>query len=123
MKKKEVLELSTQYLDKVIKHYGESKFYSTTPYLSVENSKYSDTQDSYIKGEFCHVLNEITIYWKNILSEEELFRTLIHEYVHYLQSPTWMTRYYKKGYRYDTHPYEVQAYREEQNWKIISYAT
>ena len=122
MRKKEVLELSTQYLDKVVEYYGESKFHDTTPYLSIEDRRYSDAKDPDIKGEYCRVLNEIVIYWKNILSEEELFRTLVHEYVHYLQSPTWMTRYYKMGYEYQTHPYEIQAYKEEQNWKIIGYA-
>lgn len=120
MKKKEVLELSTQYLDKVTEYYGESKFYQTTPYLSIEDRKYSDAKDPHIKGEYCRILNEIVIYWKNIKSEEELIRTVIHEYVHYLQSPTWMTRYYKLGYDYVTHPYEIQAYKEEQNWKLIN---
>lgn len=122
MKKKEVLKLSIQYLDKVVKYYGESKFHDTTPYLSVEDRRYSDATDPNIKGEYCRILNEIVIYWENITSQEELFRTLIHEYIHYLQSPSWMTRYYKMGYEYETHPYEIQAYKEEQNWKIIGYA-
>ena len=122
MGKKEVIILSYQYLDKLIIHYGESKFQSTTPYISVENSKFIDAHDSLLKGEFCRILNEIIIYWKNIYSKEELLQTLIHEYTHYLQSPRWMTRYYTMGYDYSNHPYELKAYREEQNWKkIIGY--
>lgn len=120
MRKKEVLKLSKQYLAKIIEHYGESKFQQTTPYLSIESRKYSDVKDPHIKGEYCRVLNEIVVYWKNIETVEELTKTVIHEYIHYLQSPTWMTRYYSMGYEYQTHPYELQAYKEEQNWKIIN---
>ena len=60
--------------------------------------------------------NDINVYWKNIKTEEDLIRTLLHEYKHYLQSPAWMTRYYKQGYSYTDHPYEVQARQEEENW-------
>ena len=59
-----------------------------------------------------HIINEITIYYKNIASLEELIRTIIHEYQHYLQSPSWMTRYYNMGYDYSDHPYELAAYKE-----------
>jgi hypothetical protein len=65
------------------------------------------------------MINEITIYYNNIGSLEELIRTVIHEYQHYLQSPSWMTRYYKMGYDYSNHPYEIAAYKEEENWETI----
>jgi hypothetical protein len=28
-----------------------------------------------------------------------------------------MTRYWNMGYEYGTHPYEIQAWNEEENWK------
>lgn len=123
MNKQEIFDLSSQCIVKIEQYYGQSRYQSSTPYLTLEDEKYSDGEDPDIKGEYCRILNEIIIYWKNIESKEELIRTLIHEYIHYLQSPIWMTRYYTMGYDYTTHPYELQAYKEEQNWeKIIGYA-
>ena len=52
-------------------------------------------------------------------SIEDLVRTLIHEYQHYLQSPAWMTRYYNMGCDYHTHPYEVIAYAKENEYKLF----
>jgi hypothetical protein len=46
-----------------------------------------------------------------------LAKTIVHEYAHYLQDPKWMTRYYTMGYKYNTHPYEKEAFKiEELNW-------
>lgn len=98
-------------LDKVISRYGYSKYHPTVPYLVLDGNK-----KEVIHGEYCSVLNEIVIYYLNIESIEQLKRTIIHEYQHYLQSPVWMDRYYKMGHTYQTHPYEIQAYKEEDNW-------
>lgn len=108
-----------KYFGRVVDKYGVSKHHDTTPYLSIEDSPYDDADDSDLIGEYRADLNEIIIYHKNIKSIEELIRTLIHEYQHYLQSPSWMTRYYNMGYRYDNHPYEVAAYEEEKHYKKI----
>ena len=51
--------------------------------------------------------------------EKHLAETIIHEYQHYLQSPSWYTRYYSMGYRYDNHPYEIAAFNEEKNYANI----
>jgi len=116
MDKQVVENLAEVYINKIQEHYGMSKHHATFPYIYVEDSPYSDAEHKTIKGEFCHMENDITVYWKNISTEEDLIRTLVHEYQHYLQSPTWMTRYYKQGYSYVDHPYEVQARQEEENW-------
>jgi hypothetical protein len=114
---KQVIEsLAEVYINKIQEHYGMSKHHATFPYIYVEDSPYSDAEHKTLKGEFCHVENDITVYWKNIKTEEDLIRTLIHEYQHYLQSPAWFTRYYKQGYDYTNHPYEIQALKEEENW-------
>lgn len=112
--RKQVIEYIEKYIEVVEKHYGESKHQKTTPYITLSNVVEDD-----IKGEYCYIFNEIIIYWKNIFSLEELIRTIIHEYQHYLQSPSWMTRYYRMGYNYSNHPYELAADKEEENWKII----
>ena len=112
--KKQIVEYVEKYIVEVENHYGLSKHQQTSPYVYLSK----DTIDD-IKGEYCYLFNEITIYYNNIGSLEELIRTVIHEYQHYLQSPSWMTRYYKMGYDYSNHPYEVAAYKEEENWETI----
>lgn len=110
----ELVEMTTKYYKVVEDLYGYSKHHESTPYIHL-----SDEDKETLKGEYCYILNEIIIYYKNIGSEEDLIRTLIHEYQHYLQSPSWMTRYYRQGYTYDNHPYEVEALQEEENWYKI----
>lgn len=119
MNKKEIEKLSLIYLDNCIELYGESKWYQHTPYLSVESSPMSDDYDSEIKGEFDIDDNEIIIYFRNIRTKEDLARTILHEYIHYLQCPTWLTRYNNKCL-YEKNPYEIQAYNaEDLNWEMI----
>lgn len=112
--REELVEMTTKYYKVVEDFYGHSKHHDCTPYIHLNDE---DKED--IKGEYCYILNEIAIYYNNIHSEEELIRTLIHEYQHYLQSPSWMTRYYRQGYTYDNHPYEIEALEEEENWYKI----
>ena len=120
MTRKEIQTITEQVYNKVINHYGESNHHEDVPFVAIEDTPYSDAdvpKDLY--GEYCGMMNEITLYWKNIPSLEVLIRTLVHDYQHYLQSPSWMTRYYKMGYNYNDHPYEVQAFDEEENWKLF----
>ena len=120
MTRNEILEVTEKVYNKVMDYYGESKHNQTPPYIAIEDSPFSDEEvpkDLY--GEYCSMMNEVTLYWKNIPSLEVLIRTLVHEYQHYLQSPSWMKRYYNMGYNYNDHPYEVAAFNEEENWKIF----
>ena len=119
MNKDEIKLIATEVFTNVVKYYGLSKHYSSTPFLVIEDSPYSDADDSECIGEFCSMLNELIIYWKNIKNKTELVKTLVHEYQHYLQSPSWMTRYYNMGYNYSDHPYEIAAYNEEYNYKLF----
>lgn len=119
MKRSEVINSIHNYFSKIILHYGESKYQTETPWLVIEDSPYSDADDLDLMGEYCSMHNELVVYWKNIKSHEDLVKTLIHEYQHYLQSPSWMTRYYKMGYGYGNHPYEVIAYEREKDYKLF----
>lgn len=112
--RKQIIEYVEKYIGVVEKMYGKSKHQQTHPYIYLSKEVRDD-----VKGEYCYIINEITIYYRNITSLEELIRTIIHEYQHYLQSPSWMTRYYKMGYDYSDHPYELAAYKEEENWQTI----
>lgn len=116
MDRVEISHLSEIYLLEISEYYGYSSFQKTLPYLTIEDSIYSDAEDSDILSDYCYLNNEIQIYWKNIKDEETLVRCILHEYKHYLQSPSWMKRYYKQGYEYSDHPYEIEAYKEEENW-------
>lgn len=112
--RKKVISIVEKVYPVIESVYGESKHHENTPYITLDSRVEGET-----KGEYCYILNEIVIYWKNMRGLEELIRTLIHEYQHYLQSPSWMTRYYRMGYEYETHPYEVKAFNEEENWQKV----
>ena len=116
MNKDQVVEHCNTYMSKISAYYGYSSYQKTLPYLYIEDSPYSDSEDTDLQGEYCAMHNDLTIYWKNIKTEKQIVQVLLHEYQHYLQSPSWMTRYYNQGYTYSNHPYEVQAYKEEDNW-------
>ena len=72
---------------------------------------YYDWVASDLLGEWVSSENEITIYVNEIDSLKEFIQTIIHEYVHYLQSPIWYTRHWnrKPNQKYFEHPYEAEA--------------
>lgn len=113
--------LAEKYLNNCISIYGYSKFHETTPYLEFQpylHSRY--TQESNTQAEYIFDYNTIVIYYKNMEDAQHLAQTILHEYQHYLQSPSWMTRYYNMGYCYSDHPYEVAAFNEEKNWRLVA---
>jgi len=124
------LEKIKEVVDKVLplieNFYGLSKFQECTPYVEYDTSIYSRLSgeeddgsmgDESPDAEYCSVNNEIIIYYPQMKSVKQIIQTLVHEYQHYLQSPTWMKRYYNMGYNYNDHPYEIQATNEEKMWK------
>lgn len=119
MTKNEVTLKSPEIFEKVSEYYGYSKFHDSLPYLLIEMSPYSDADEPNCFGEYDKDENDLVIYWKNIDSLETLIRTIIHEYQHYLQSPTWFTRHYRNGHGYNTHPYEIAATNEENKWEYF----
>ena len=120
MRVKQIFEIVDKIGTRIIEHYGVSKYRKEPPQLIITDEYSEDeysNKDKGIVAEYISKENTILIYRKVVSSEEELIKTLIHEFQHYLQSPIWMTRYYNMGYDYQTHPYEIQAFREEENWK------
>ena len=61
----------------------------------------------------------IYLYLPNIVNEEELLRSIIHEYTHYTQDSTLFKRY-KQMYSYDEDPTEIEARKNEENWEMFS---
>jgi hypothetical protein len=120
MRVKQIFEIVDKIGTRIIDYYGVSKYRKELPELIVTDQFAEDecsNKDKGIIAEYIREENAILIYRKVVSSEEELIRTIVHEFQHYLQSPIWMTRYYNMGYDYQTHPYEIQAYKEEENWK------
>lgn len=122
---KEIQKIVEETFPKIVKHYGLSKFQDSTPYVDYDTSIYahlSGEEDDGTVGEenpdaeYCSMNNEIILYYPKMEDRQHVVETLVHEYQHYLQSPSWMKRYYNMGYRYDNHPYEISAYKEEKNW-------
>ena len=62
-------------------------------------------------GEWISTNNEIIVYVNEIDNLKEFIQTIIHEYVHYLQSPIWYSRHWnrKPNQKYFDHPYEAEA--------------
>ena len=113
--------LAEKYLDKCVEIYGHSNHHDCTPYLEFQPYVHSVyTEDDNPFAEYIFDYNTIVIYYKNIDSAEDLAQTIIHEYQHYLQSPSWMTRYYNMGYSYSDHPYEVAAFNAEKDWRLVA---
>ena len=63
--------------------------------------------------------NKIFIYYPNMKNEEDVLRSLIHEYTHYTQDSTLFKRY-KQIYSYDEDPTEIEARKNEENWEMFS---
>ena len=126
--KKEVKDIINEVYPKIEKFYGISKFQECTPFVEVQRNiyeKYSGVEgmegdENGCHAEHCSVMNEITIYYPQMKNRKMVIESLVHEYQHHLQSPTWFKRYYDMGYDYSNHPYEVAATKEESNWKMFN---
>jgi|TARA_R110000796_G_scaffold161295_2_gene278009 hypothetical protein len=127
MNKDAVKKIVDSIYPKVQQFYGLSKFNSKTPKVKYHHNIYARiTGIAEAEGEcspaaeFERETNTIWIYYPEATNKEWVIQTLIHEYIHYLQSPLWMKRYYDMGYEYDTHPYELAATKAEDNWKTFA---
>mgnify|MGYP005646072573 CR=1 FL=1 len=126
--KKEVQNIINEVYPKIEKFYGISKFQECSPYVEIQRNiyeKYSGIEgmegdEDNCHAEHCSVNNEITIYYPQMKNRKMVIESLVHEYQHHLQSPTWFKRYYDMGYDYGNHPYEVAATKEESNWKMFN---
>jgi len=62
--------------------------------------------------------NKIYLYTSRLHDIEDVIRALIHECVHSTQSKVIFNQYYKEGFTYDIHPYEIEARNAEEEWEI-----
>ena len=125
-----IKRLTDKIYPKIEEHYGMSKFQECTPWVEFEHSIYArlmgepevepEDGEQNPDAEYDSMDNSIILYFPKIKSKKELIECLIHEYQHYLQSPSWMKRYYDMGYHYWNHPYEVAALEAEKDWKLFN---
>jgi len=124
MVENKILNIANKVYSKIRIHYGLGK----NDYPSIEVHKNlivrltgeEGGQEEPADAEYDRKENKLFLYSDYNNSIEDVIRSIIHEYVHYLQSSSWMRRYYKMGYDYTNHPYELKASKEEENWKIFA---
>jgi hypothetical protein len=107
--KKEFEDIGEKVIDWCIDEFGLSKHYEHYPYIEID----IDEEDYSLMGEFIGDNNEIIIYLNAINNIDDFINTIIHEYIHYTQSPSWYTRYLNNLTLNEViknkHPYEIQA--------------
>jgi len=92
---------------------GKSKYKKSTPKLIV-----SKKERKKIIGEYHTDKNLIMVWIKPHSNFRHLTRTILHEYTHYLQHPSWYYRYMKK-YGYKSNPYEIEANKSEKMYSSL----
>tara|TARA_R110001592_G_scaffold4039_1_gene22759 strand:+ start:301 stop:675 length:375 start_codon:yes stop_codon:yes gene_type:complete len=121
MVKDKILDIANKVYPKIREFYGEGKkeYPPIEVYknILVRLTDEPDAEGEPADAEYDRKLNKLFIYSDYNNSVEDIIRSIIHEYIHYLQSGSWMGRYYKMGHDYTTHPYELKASKEEENWK------
>ncbi len=124
MESKEILKIANKVYPKIRTHYGLGK--KEYPPIEVYRNIFARLSgepdmegDDPADAEFDRKTNKLFIYSDFNNSIEDVIRGVIHEYIHYLQSGSWMKRYYNMGYTYGNHPYEVDAKKAEEDWKLF----
>lgn len=99
-----------KHFNEIVEHFGKSRFYKELPQLIL----YSD-EKVHCYGQFDWEIPAIAVNVAMIPNTKTAVSTMLHEYCHYLQSPTWYTRY-SSMYSYEKHPYEIQADKFAEQW-------
>jgi hypothetical protein len=71
------------------------------------------------KAQYDSKTNTIWIYYPNMRNEEDVIRSIIHEYTHYTQDHKLLAKY-KQIYSYDEDPNEIEAHKNEEDWEMFS---
>lgn len=124
MESKKILQIADKVYPKIRAHYGLGK--KDHPPIEVHKNIFARLSgepdmegDDPADAEFDRKENKLFIYSDYTNTVEDIVRGIIHEYVHFLQSGSWMKRYYNMGYTYGNHPYEISAKKAEEDWKLF----
>ena len=83
------------------------------------DEKQSGEHSKTTKAQYDEDTNVIYIYYPNMMNEEDVLRSIIHEYTHYKQDHK-LFKQYKAMYSYDEDPTEIEARKNEENWEMFS---
>ena len=83
------------------------------------DEKQSGEHSSTTKAQYDEDTNVIYIYYPNMMNEEDVLRSIIHEYTHYKQDHK-LFKKYKAMYSYDEDPTEIEAKRNEEDWPLFT---
>ena len=70
------------------------------------------------KAQYDDETNVIYIYYPNMMNEEDVIRSIIHEYTHYRQDHK-LFKQYRQMYSYDENPIEIEAHKNEEDWQLF----
>jgi len=89
-------------------------------------ARYSDTPgmegevSGEAKAEFVDAENAIYVYYPNMTNEEDVIRSILHEYEHARQDPKIYEKYREEGFDGLDNPYEKAARKAEETWEKYS---
>ena len=121
----EIQQIISYAYPKIQKYYGKGKLSIPRIDTSYKNTYAMHSGESEAEGEHAatsiaeYYEGTIYLYLPNIKNEEGLLRALIHEYTHYTQDSELFAKY-RAMYDYDEDPTEIEARKNEENWKMFS---
>jgi len=116
MLKKDIINIVNKVYPAISKDYKSNakvELHSSI-YERLDSVPAIDEHESY--AEYSWDTNKIYLYTNHLSNEEDIIRSLIHECVHSNQSFEIYEALYECDLDYDTHPYEIEAEYEEENW-------
>ncbi len=69
------------------------------------------------KAEWVDEENAIYVYYPNMVNEEDVIRSILHEFEHTHQDPEEYEAYKAQGFDGQSNPHEVAARKAEEKWK------
>tara|TARA_R110000823_G_scaffold10653_1_gene37166 strand:+ start:59 stop:445 length:387 start_codon:yes stop_codon:yes gene_type:complete len=126
MKKEEIQNIINTVYPNIQKYYGKGKL-SIPPielhkdiYARVSGIDGMEGEDSKTsEAQYEEYANVIYIYYPNMVNEEHVIRSIIHEYTHYKQDHALFSKF-KQMYGYDEDPTEIAARKAEEDWYMFS---
>jgi len=121
----EIQNIIDKAYPKIQKYYGKGKL--NIPKIELHKDIYARisgiegmegeaSQSS--KAQYDENTNVIYIYYPNMVNEEDVIRSIIHEYTHYKQDHSLFSKY-KAMYGYDEDPTEIEAKKNEEDWHLF----
>jgi hypothetical protein len=120
LSRKDVQSVIARVYPQIVNDLGKSK--RGTPKVEIHNNIYVRLSgDEGAEGEedpdaeYEWDKNEIYLYLPRMKNEEEVIKSLLHEYTHATQDPKKRKENRKLGYA--KNPHEIEATKAERNWK------